>query len=203
MIAFPSSCEALEICDPGWDIMSRLQAGDESAFEDLVNQYSGLVDHIIRKLMGSWEPVDDIRQDVFLRVLKAVPHYQSTAKFSTWISVIARNTALNARRDSGRRREYVVESSSLDETPALAHARPAPLQVLVLEEEREMLYRAIRRLNQRQQRAIKLVYFSRLSYAEAADELEMTSMAVKSLLARAKVRIRELLAGSMSPCHPI
>src|SRR5438132_3319353 len=84
------------------ELIRRWQEGDPSAFESLVRRWQHPVGRFLARLVGPGELVQDLCQEVFLRLYLAGPRYRESGAFSTWLYRIA----LNAARDAGRRRRH-------------------------------------------------------------------------------------------------
>ena len=181
-------------------LMLRVQAGDAFAFEQLMERYHGRLVRILRHVAGNDDSAEDLAQDVFLRVFRARASYQPTAKFSTWLFHIAHNVASNALRDRKRRKEFQVLAPSgshsailsLDQM-AMASTGQMPVRRLDKVERAEMVRLAVDALNERQRMALLLCKFEGLSYQEIAEAMELSVQAVKSLLSRARVNLKQML----------
>lgn len=199
MIAFNHSIED-HTHDEGVQLMLQLQAGDNEALAKIAGLYQSLIASIVQEKMGNGPHVDDIIQDVLLRVFKARDKYQPTAKLGTWICLITRNLVLNRLRDNRTRRTY--EFDYQESTPAnrsigeMCDAEPAPDARLIASETRVIVEKAMSSLIPRQRQVIDLFYFQGLSYCESAQALETTPTAVKALLVRARSHLRTQLAAS-------
>jgi RNA polymerase sigma-70 factor (ECF subfamily) len=181
--------------------MLRVQAGDAFAFEQLMQRYHGRLVRILRhQVGGSDDSAEDLAQDVFLRVFRARASYLPTAKFSTWLYHIAHNVASNAHRDRKRRKEVQAfaptgsQSSiiSLDQM-AMASTGEMPVRRFDKVERAEMVRLAVDALSDRQRMALLLNKFEGLSYQEIAEAMELSVQAVKSLLSRARVNLKQML----------
>jgi RNA polymerase sigma-70 factor, ECF subfamily len=181
-------------------LMLRVQGGDAFAFEQLMKRYHGRLVRILRHVAGSDDSAEDLAQDVFLRVFRARASYQPTAKFSTWLFHIAHNVASNALRDRKRRKEVQILAPTgshsgimtLDQM-AMASTGVMPVRRLDKVERAEMVRLAVDALNERQRMALLLCKFEGLSYQEIAEAMELSVQAVKSLLSRARVNLKQLL----------
>src|SRR5260221_14516301 len=91
--------------------MLRAKAGDQSAFTQLVSNYQDRLVGVLTHMLQNKEAAEDLAQEVFLRVYRARHGYEPTAKFSTWLFRIANNLANNLRRDTGRRKEIVLNAN--------------------------------------------------------------------------------------------
>ncbi|MCD0459202.1 RNA polymerase sigma factor [Roseiconus lacunae] len=188
--------------DQGVQLMLQLQQGELDALDGLMDLYSPLVTAVVRNVFGSQEPDEDVSQEVFLRVFQSRDNYVPTAKFCTWLSLITKNYSLNIRRNRARRKAVSVESSGIDANlESLDHSRDdsggQPTEGLDRAELDATLRSAIERLIPRQREAIEMVYYQGMSYSEVARRLDTSPPAIKSLLARARSRLRELLPGGL------
>jgi RNA polymerase sigma-70 factor (ECF subfamily) len=181
--------------------MLEVRDDNASAFEELMLRYQNRLITVLEHLVGHREWAEDLAQDVFLRVYRSRKRYMPGAKFSTWLFTIANNLAANALRDRSRRPEINVaerpsaESSGmfgLDQM-AVAASGLMPTRQLDKSEMREVVRQAIQGLNDRQRMAVLLCKFESMSFEEIGQAMEMTPKAVKSLLARARANLREIL----------
>jgi RNA polymerase sigma-70 factor, ECF subfamily len=186
--------------DPDVQLMLRAKAGDDTAFSQLVGAYQDRLLSIFYHLLRDQVGAEDLVQEVFLRIYRARNGYQPTAKFSTWLFRIANNVASNARRTIGRRREVPLnQPDSGAKVTAAGHKSMTdrssliPSRLAVKRETCEMVQSALETLNERQRMAVLLHKFEGMSYDEIADAMELTSEAVKSLLARARDNLRSRL----------
>src|SRR5882724_13026014 len=104
--------------------VERLRARDERAFNDLVKQYERRVFGLLLRLIGRRDEAEDLAQEVFVQVFKAIGGFRGESKLSTWIFRIAVNLSKNrtkylARRriDSQDRFDGIVEDTPLDGAP--------------------------------------------------------------------------------------
>src|SRR5215470_17265116 len=109
-------------------LIRRLQQRDERAFEEVVRLYQHKVYNLVYRMIGSREEAEDVAQEVFVTVFKAIDSFRGEAKFSTWLFRIASNQCKNRIKYLGRR--FQKATSQLDEAAEreLAHAQPAPLR---------------------------------------------------------------------------
>ena len=188
--------------DPDVQRMLRVRDGDESAFAELVEAYQDRIIGIFSHLLGEHGAAEDLAQDVFLRVYRARVRYEPTAKFSTWLFHIANNLAKNRLKQQARHKEVSLkftESGPLGPRPEekLAADKSAylPGRQFDKNEMREVVRAALETLNDRQRMALLLNKFEHMSYDDIAVSMDLSVMAVKSLLTRA----RENLRGKLEP----
>jgi RNA polymerase sigma-70 factor (ECF subfamily) len=185
-------------------LMRRLQAGDDSALEVLVHKYQGLVLSLARRYLGSRSAaVEDVAQQVFIRVYRGRMTYQPRAKVKTWLYSVTVNACLNEiRRQKAEKNRRVAgftavfgEDGDAEGAAALADpATEAPSRGLESEEVARRVREAVDGLPEHQRLALVLSRFQGCSYEEVAESMATTVPAVKSLLTRARENLRRLLA---------
>lgn len=188
--------------DPDIRLMLRVRdADDTGAFAELVERFQHRLVAIMHHLVGHADEAEDLAQEVFLRVYRTRKSYTPKAKFSTWLFTIANNLALNALRDRQRRPVTPLEvhdSGPLGARPTeqLAPNRDhPPAHQLQQQELAEVIRQALDSLNERQRMAIILNKFEDMNYADIAEVMNLSPKAVKSLLSRARCKLREALQG--------
>jgi len=176
-------------------LMQLISGGDMAAFEQLVERHQALVAGTVARMLGGNSEVEDITQQVFVRVWKSAPRYVARAKFTTWLLKITRNLVFNELR---RRKRHTVSSLSLEEgaeeLPVKDEHASAPDASLLEAELRGAVDAAIAALPETQRMALVLRRYEELSYEEIAEVLEQSVPAIKSLLFRARTELRERLA---------
>jgi RNA polymerase sigma-70 factor (ECF subfamily) len=189
-----------ELHDPDVRLMLQVRDGDAEAFTELVLRYQNRLLTVLEHQVGNKEQAEDLAQDVFVRVFKARHRYQPEAKFSTWLFTIANNVASNALRSRSRRREVgVPEGNGSDSAPlaldqlAKAASGSLPTRNLDKAEQAEMVRHAVSALSERQRMALLLAKFEGMSYQDIAQTMDLSVQAIKSLLSRARVNLKEIL----------
>jgi RNA polymerase sigma-70 factor (ECF subfamily) len=187
--------------DPEVRLMQRVRAGDDDAFAQLQARYSSRVFGYFCRQLRDRADAEDLTQEVFLRLYRSRLRYEPRARFATWIFHITQNVARNALR-SRRRRPCV----NLDpEAPAskglmevlLCDRGDAPSRPVERAEIAGVVRAAVAELACRQRTALELHQFQDRTYAQVAEELDMTPKAAKSLLYRARNQLREVLTPFM------
>jgi RNA polymerase sigma-70 factor (ECF subfamily) len=199
VVAIGHTSAQMALRDPDIRIMLRVRDDDPAAFSQLVEIYQHRLVGVMHHLIGSTEEAEDLAQEVFLRVYRTRKKYRPKAKFSTWLFTIANNLALNALRNRQRKPAVslnVNESGPLGPRPEEQLVRnrdAAPSTCLQHAELAARIRMALDKLNERQKLAVILNKFEDMGYAEIAEVMELTTKAVKSLLSRARARLREEL----------
>ena len=185
----------------GQQLMLAFQAGDESAFDDLVREQAASVKHFLFRYLRDQHRAEDLTQEVFIRVFRSRDRYVPSASFRTWLFTIATRLALNEIRGVRRRRRVFSEvDASADGEDRQApwesapDARePSPESKVEEAELDEVLSLWIDELPENQRAAVLLSRMQEMPYKEIASTLDVSVMAVKSLLMRARETLRQRL----------
>ena len=170
-------------------LVARCLAGSDAAFAELVDRYKSLVFGVISQVISDRGRVEDLAQEVFIKIYKGLPSFRGDAKLSTWIYRIVRNVCVD---HAGHERQ-MASLDERDEAGRLRHDPGAHDSAFDDFELRDRLEKAIRELPPEQRFLISAHYFGGAQYQELADILEMPLGTVKNSLHRAKARLRDLL----------
>lgn len=187
------------LSDPDVQLMLKVAAGDNGAFEQLVVRYQDRLVGFFFHLVHDRTVSEDLAQEAFLRVFRSRDRYEPTAKFSTWLFRIAHNLASNQKRGAARRREIPLASGSdahnlRPEEQILAEKSALmPTRQLDSTELRNVVRNAIEELSERQRTVVVLHKFEEMSYEEIGEIMGLGTVAVKSLLSRARSKLKEAL----------
>ncbi len=178
--------------------MVRWQAGDEQAFAGLVEKYQRRVMAVAYRMLLNRAEAEDVAQETFLRLYRTKDRYRPTAKFSSFLFTIVHHLCLNVLRN----RRHAL--SSLDEdlnagedarAPQWRDPRAVPAtQVLEAQERSELVMQAIGRLSPEERMAVVLDHWEDLPFTAIAAVLHKSVPAVKSLLFRARAKLRDQLS---------
>jgi RNA polymerase sigma-70 factor (ECF subfamily) len=175
-------------------LMQLVAGGDTTAFEQLVERHQTLVAGTVARMLGSNSDVEDIAQQVFIRVWKSAGRYVARAKFTTWLLKITRNLVFNEMRRAKRHPHLPVQiEPGAEEMPLKDEAMATPDATLLQAELQAEIEKAIVLLSDTQRMALVLRRYEELSYEEIADVLDLSVPAVKSLLFRARTELRDRL----------
>jgi RNA polymerase sigma-70 factor, ECF subfamily len=175
-------------------LMQLVGGGDTTAFEELIERHQSLVTGTVARMLGSNSDVEDIAQQVFIRVWKSARRYVPRAKFTTWLLKITRNLVFNELRRAKRRGHVSLQSEpGVEDTPLRDETNPAPDASLLEAELQKAIEEAIMQLPDSQRMALVLRRYEQLSYEEIAEVLDLSVPAVKSVLFRARTELRTRL----------
>lgn len=175
-------------------LMELAGAGDTNAFERLIERHQTLVTGTVARMLGDNSEVEDIAQQVFVRVWKSARRYVPRAKFTTWLLKITRNLVFNELRRRKRHLLTPLQGAPEENEMQLRDEREQTPAASLLETElRRAIESAIQQLPETQRMALVLRRYEEMSYEEIADVLDQTVPGVKSLLFRARTELRERL----------
>ena len=138
------------------------------------------------RMLKDREEAEDVTQETFLRAWKMLPDWQDRAKFSTWACTVA----INLCRDRLRKKSPVL----MDELPERVDIGQRPDQALQSRQAGSQISAMIDELPERQKEAITLCAFEGMGNIEAAAAMDVSVEALESLLARARRKLRQMLA---------
>jgi RNA polymerase sigma-70 factor (ECF subfamily) len=170
------------------ELVAQAQQGDQMAFAALYEQYSPLVYRFLRRrLDGADEIVEDLTEDVFVKVYEKIDRYvERGLPFTAWLYRIAHNRLVDYLRSLPR-----TSASSLDAVAEVPERAASAAFGRVLD--RQSLAPAMARLTPEQRQAVELRFIEGMSVAEAARTMGRSDEAVKKLQARALANLRRYL----------
>jgi len=177
------------------ELVSRAQRGDQMAFAEIYETYSPLVHRFLRRrLDGSEEIVEDLTEDVFVKVYEKLDRYvERGLPFTAWLYRIAHNHLVDYLRSLPR-----MAAHSLDDVAEVPEVAATAAYSRVLD--RQSLEPALARLTPEQRRAIELRFIEGMSVLETSKAMDRSEEAVKKLQARALANLRrQLMPAGIAP----
>jgi RNA polymerase sigma-70 factor (ECF subfamily) len=186
---------------PGHDdeeerLLQRLRQRDEAAFNQLVRLYQAAVFRQLLRVLGDAAEAEDLAQEVFVTIFKAIDTFRGDSRLSTWIHRIAQNHARNRLKYHGRhkRRGETPLEDTTEETTAAPHTGyriPRPDHQMEAERAEINIRLAIDQLDQEQRTLIVLRDLENLSYEDIQKRTGLPSGTLKSRLHRARLALHE------------
>ncbi len=170
-------------------LISRAQTGEESSIGELFERYNQAIYRFLAYRVGSKEDAEDLTQTVFMEMVKSLPHYKSRpdAGFSSWLFRIARHRLI----DYYRRQKTTLP---LDDLTPSDHPN---LQTNAMEPDLDtrlsLVRQAMRRLPERYQTIIQLLFIENASLEDAARVLEISTLSARVLKFRAIRKLKILI----------
>ncbi|HKS58536.1 MAG TPA: RNA polymerase sigma factor RpoE [Steroidobacteraceae bacterium] len=178
--------------DSDQQLVERVQAGDKAAFDLLVRKYQHRVLKLVGRFVSDAAEAEDVAQEAFLKAYRALASFRGDSAFYTWLYRIAINTAKNALV-SNRRRPVDFDLDLQDPEQYDRHARlkegDTPEGVLLTEEIRNVVERAMEQLPEDLRTAIVLRELEGMSYEEIAEAMDCPVGTVRSRIFRAREAI--------------
>lgn len=180
-------------------LVSRAQAGDLRAYDELVTRHRGRIFAMVRNMIHNEADAWDLAQEVFIKAWNALPRFEAKARFSTWLFRIAHNTVYDWTRkrrpeSAGELNDEIFERSRIEAgastAPSEAEAPDASLQHGEL---RAKIEAALAKLSPEHREAVVLKDVQGLSYKEIADAMDCTLGTVMSRLFYARQKLQTLL----------
>jgi len=169
--------------------LTRLRAGEASAFEELVTTYQHRVFSVAVRMLGNAAEAQEVAQEAFLRAHRAIGEFRGDAKLSTWLYAITSRLCLNRLATSERRMTRQGEET----LTRLASREIGPSEEMERSELETALHRAIAELREDRRIVVVLRDLEGLSYEEIAASFEIELGTVRSRLHRARMDLRDKL----------
>ncbi len=170
------------------ELVDKTLEGSERAFRSLVERYHALVFSVVRGVMGQRDDVEDVVQEIFIKIYRNLPGYRGDARLSTWIYRISRNEAINAVS------RFSPETEPIDDSAILAGREARPDERLERAQAKSRIDELLATLDEQHRIAIELRYMGEKSYAEIAEIMEIPIGTVKTNIFRAKAALKRRLS---------
>ena len=179
--------EAQDRCDSDSRLVEETRAGSEKAFRKIVERYHGMAYAVVRGVLRDSCDVEDVMQEVFIKVYRGLGGFRGEAKLSSWIYQIARNEALNRARKKdfpGTPLDDVRLETPEDSRPDAQYRRKI---------EREYLETCLSELEEDFRVVLELRYMGEMSYAEIGETMGLPIGTVKTYIHRAKIELKRVM----------
>ena len=185
--------------DKEFDLVHKIIKGDINRFETLITNYQRLVAHIVYRMTGTNEGLEELCHEIFIKVYQNLESFNFNAKLSTWIARIAHNHCVNHLRK--RKVELIDDRAKDDESVNLldnistgAYSdSSAPDQELEQKELTEYIQEEIKLLPENYRTILTLYHVDEMSYRDISEILDLPEGTVKSYLFRARKMLKEKL----------
>lgn len=170
-------------------LMQAVADGDEDAFGRILVAEAPRLTRFVAAVLGDVGEAEEVVQEALIRLWRNAAAWEPRARIATWLHHVAYHLSI----DRLRRRRPLVDIDALDDV--LEDETPSPERQLTRVDDVRLVHEALDRMPDRQRTAIVLAHFQELGQADAAAVMDMSEHAYESLLARARRRLRGLLAG--------
>jgi RNA polymerase sigma-70 factor (ECF subfamily) len=182
-VTSPASTEAL---------VERCLAGDQVAWEQIVRQHRRKVFNLAYKFVGRHDEAEDLTQDIFLKIFKALHTFDRRANFQTWLISISRNLCIDHYRSVRKERETMARDVDASQLTPVSRER-GPHSQLEQTDLRELVRLALAELPPALRQAVVLRDLQEFSYQEIADRLGLPEGTVKSRINRGRLELARQL----------
>ena len=169
-------------------VIARCLAGDQTAWEEIVRTHKRKIFNLAYKFVGRHDEAEDLTQDIFIKIFKALHTFDRRANFQTWLISVSRNLCIDHYRSVRKERETIdrgVDASEL--SPAAPE--PGPIAALEQRDRVVLLRQAMAALPETLRTAVLLRDIQELSYQEIADKLRLPEGTVKSRINRGRTEL--------------
>lgn len=185
--------------------IERLKARDERAFIELVEAYEGRVFRLILRMLGRRDEAEDMAQEVFVQVFKAIAQFRGDSKLSTWVYRIAVNLCKNRMKYLARRHadaqdelEPIADRSQLADAKGVTFAAVArPDQMVEGYQVEQIVHHCISLLDPDFREVLVLRDVEDLSYEEIGEITGLAEGTVKSRIHRARTMLKASVEGQL------
>ena len=173
-------------------LLKRINGGDQEAFRTLVDAYKGLVAHIVFRMVPSKADVEDLCQDVFIKVYTSLPGFKFHSKLSTWIARITYNTCLNYL---GKKKPVLAGDNNPEENfwDNIPGEHPDPGELSAGKDVFDILHREIEAMPVKYRIVLTLYHLEEMSYKEITSITLLPEGTVKSYLFRGRKYLKDRL----------
>jgi RNA polymerase sigma-70 factor (ECF subfamily) len=183
-------------------LVERCLAGDQAAWEEIVRRHWRKVFNLAYKFVGRHDEAEDLTQDIFLKIFRALHTFDRRANFQTWLISISRNLCIDHYRSVRKERETMARDvDAADLMPASRERGPhGELEQLDL---RHLIKVALAELPEALRQAVVMRDLKEYSYQEIADELGLPEGTVKSRINRGRLELARQLRRLQARPRPI
>ena len=175
----PPSSESID------ELIERCLAGDERAWDRIVTRHWRKVFNVAYKFVGRHDMAEDLAQEIFLKIFKALGTFDRRANFQTWLVSVSRNLCIDHYRSVRKERELVDRSIDAEDASPTSR-EPDPLDALERNDRRILLHRALAQLPETLRTAVLLRDIQEQSYRDIARQLGLPEGTVKSRINRGR-----------------
>lgn len=176
-------------------LLNNYLSGDRSAISELIERHSQRVRSYIGMMVKDDDVADDIFQETFIKAVKVIDEgrYTDSGKFLSWVLRIAHNRVLDHFRREKSSRQLNEAEAGYDVLGTLRFSEPNAEDNLVRNEIEESVRQLIDLLPEEQQEVVRLRYYSKLSFAEIAEQTEVSINTALGRMRYALINLRRMI----------
>ena len=169
-------------------VIERCLKGDQVAWAIIVQQHRRKVFNLAYKFVGRHDEAEDLTQDIFIKIFKALHTFDRRANFQTWLISISRNLCIDHYRSVRKERATMARDVDASELTPASKER-GPYAQLEHSDVKDMIRRALAELPETLSTAVTLRDLKEFSYQEIADQLHLPEGTVKSRINRGRIEL--------------
>ena len=173
-------------------LIEQCLSGDQAAWETVVRQNWRKVFNVAYKFVGKHDEAEDLTQDIFLKIFRALATFDRRANFQTWIISISRNLCIDHYRSVRKERQTIAREVDAGDLQPISSER-GPYAAAEHQDLRALLLQALQVLPGTLRTAVVLRDLQELSYQEIADRLGLPEGTVKSRINRGRLELARQL----------
>jgi RNA polymerase sigma-70 factor (ECF subfamily) len=173
-------------------LIERCLTGDQVAWEQIVRQHWRKVFNLAYKFVGRHDEAEDLTQDIFLKIFKALHTFDRRANFQTWLISISRNLCIDHYRSVRKERETMAREVDASDLMPVSKER-SPHGHVEQRDLRQLIRQALAELPVTLREAVVLRDLKEFSYQEIADKLDLPEGTVKSRINRGRLELARQL----------
>jgi RNA polymerase sigma-70 factor (ECF subfamily) len=173
-------------------LVERCLAGDQTAWNQIVRQHWRKVFNLAYKFVGRHDEAEDLTQDIFLKIFKALHTFDRRANFQTWLISISRNLCIDHYRSVRKERETMARDVDASQLTPVSRER-GPHSQLEQTDLKNLVRLALAELPPALRQAVVLRDLQEFSYQEIADQLGLPEGTVKSRINRGRLELARQL----------
>lgn len=179
-------------------LVERICDGNIASFRELVERYKKKVYYIAYDMVGDHHDAEDISQEVFIKVFRFIKKFRQDAKLSSWLYQITINTCIDMHRKKSSKPHVSMESSQIESIQQTSSHSESILGEPERKAVSSMLQRRIQqmlhKISPRERSVFVMRYYNDLKIGEIAEILNVSTNTIKSLLLRAKKKLKKQLS---------
>ena len=197
-----------KIFDEDNDLIVRFKTGEPEAFDKLLKKYQKPIAGFIRRFLGTHNQseVEDLAQEVFLKVYKGLAWYQPEGKFTAYLYKAAANCCISYLRKNKKITFVSIQASQEEDSPAVQikdTSADLPGESMLKEELSCMIDKALQSLPEEQRIPVILSQYHGFTYREIASVLGCSGKAIERRLYRARMKLKEKLLPYLQKGLPV
>ncbi len=175
------------------ELVTRVRGGDREAYGDLVSRYQGHVYGLAYSLVGNWAEAQDVAQETFVRAYTNLDQLHDPARFAAWLRRVTFGVTMNWLRSFRPDLFEQLDGRADLEALEIPDFQPGPSEVVERKELAEVVLRAVSSLPPKYRVPLTMFHLDGLSYEKVASFLDIPLGTAKSLIHRARAKLKEAL----------